>query len=220
MSSVDEALADDIEEVDVVIVGARIAGTATAVPLARKGLRVVVLDKVHFPSDTISTHAMVPSGVQELSLMGALDRVLALKPAMPRYLAVHDGDISFRERYREHLGIDYGLCIPRDQLDVLLVQTAREAGVDVRERCGVENEDDTGAAGVDRMLVAPRTHRRVSGAERLLRGPRIQAAAIARNGSVREQIGDITQHALTLLGDPIEVRRTLHPMFRSPRARL
>lgn len=128
-----------IEEADVVIVGARLAGVATAVPLARAGLRVVVLDKVRFPSDTLSTHAMVPSGVQELLLMGALDRVLALGPAKPRYLAVNDGGVSFRERFREYQGIDFGLCIPRDQLDVLLVDTAREAGVDVREHCNVED---------------------------------------------------------------------------------
>ncbi|WP_273735244.1 NAD(P)/FAD-dependent oxidoreductase [Mycolicibacterium septicum] len=124
-----------IEQTDVVIVGARVAGVATAIPLARAGLRVVVLDKVRFPSDTLSTHVMVPSGVQELLFMGALDRVLALGPAKARYLEVNDGSVSFRERFREHMGIDYGLCIPRDQLDVLLVETARDAGVDVRERC-------------------------------------------------------------------------------------
>lgn len=128
-----------IEEADVVIIGARLAGMATAVPLARAGLRVVVIDKVHFPSDTLSTHAMVPSAVQELLLMGALDRVLALGPATPRYLAIHDGDIHFRERFHPYLGIDFGLCIPRDQLDVLLVETARDAGADVRERCAFED---------------------------------------------------------------------------------
>jgi 2-polyprenyl-6-methoxyphenol hydroxylase-like FAD-dependent oxidoreductase len=128
-----------IEETDVVIVGARVAGTATAIPLVRAGLRVVVLDKVRFPSDTLSTHALVPSGVQEVLMMGALDRVLALGPAKPRYLTVNDGPVSFRERFREFMGIDFGLCIPRDQLDVLLVETARAAGVDVRERCGVED---------------------------------------------------------------------------------
>ena len=128
-----------IEETDVVIVGARLAGTATAIPLVRAGLRVVVLDKVRFPSDTLSTHALVPSGVQELLKMGALDRVLALGPAKPRYLTLNDGPVSFRERFREFMGIDFGLCIPRIQLDVQLVETARAAGADVREHCGVED---------------------------------------------------------------------------------
>jgi flavin-dependent dehydrogenase len=129
----------DIEDVDVVIVGARLAGTATAVPLARAGLRVVVIDKARFPSDTMSTHAMVPSAVQELLLMGALDRVLALNPSRPRYLDVADGGLFFRERYQEHMGIDYALCIPRDQLDIQLVETARAAGAEIREGCGFNN---------------------------------------------------------------------------------
>lgn len=132
-------LTQQVEEADVVIVGARLAGTATAIPLARAGLKVVVIDKVRFPSDTMSTHAMVPSAVQELLLLGALDRVLALDPPKPRYLAVHDSGMRFRERYRPFHGIDYALCIPRNLLDEQLVETARSAGVDVRERCALES---------------------------------------------------------------------------------
>ena len=67
-----------IETADVVIVGARCAGTAAAVPLARAGLRVVVLDRTRFPADTLSTHVLVPNGVQELLFMGALDRIAGL----------------------------------------------------------------------------------------------------------------------------------------------
>ncbi len=120
------------------IVGARCAGTATAVALARAGMRVVVLDKARFPSDTMSTHAVVPNGVREFQRMGALPKILALGPAQPRYFAVYDGDLAIRERYRTFGGIDYGLCVPRDQLDVILVESAREAGADVRERCMVD----------------------------------------------------------------------------------
>jgi flavin-dependent dehydrogenase len=102
-------------------------------------LKVVVIDKARFPSDTMSTHAMVPSAVQELLLLGALDRVLALEPARSPYLAVHDGGTRFRERYRPFHGIGYGLCIPRDLLDEQLVETARSAGADVRERCALDS---------------------------------------------------------------------------------
>ncbi|MCU1643006.1 MAG: dependent oxidoreductase [Nocardia sp.] len=139
-----------MDTVDVVIVGARLAGLATAIPLAHAGLRVVAIDKTHFPSDTMSTHAMVPSAIQELVLLGALDRVLALDPAKSRYLAIHEDGIRFRERYRSFLGIDYGLCIPRDLLDMQMVDTARAAGVDVRERCGFESviSDGDRAVGI------------------------------------------------------------------------
>jgi 2-polyprenyl-6-methoxyphenol hydroxylase-like FAD-dependent oxidoreductase len=127
-----------VETVDVVIVGARCAGTAAAVPLARAGRSVVVLDKTRFPSDTLSTHVLVPNGVQELQQMGALRKILELGPAKSRYLTLKDGDLEIRERFTPFAGIDYGLCIPRDQQDALLVEAARDAGADVRERCAVE----------------------------------------------------------------------------------
>ena len=41
---------------DVVVVGARAAGAATALLLARLGHDVVLLDRADFPSDTLSTH--------------------------------------------------------------------------------------------------------------------------------------------------------------------
>ncbi|MCW2515598.1 MAG: dependent oxidoreductase [Mycobacterium sp.] len=127
-----------VETVDVVIVGARCAGTAAAVPLARAGRAVVVLDKTRFPADTMSTHVLVPNGVQELQHMGALRKILALGPTKSKYLTLHDGDLEIRERFTPFAGIDYGLCVPRDQQDVLLVEAARDAGADVRERCSVE----------------------------------------------------------------------------------
>ncbi len=43
---------------DVVVVGGRVAGSATAMLLARLGHDVVVVDRASFPSDTLSTHAI------------------------------------------------------------------------------------------------------------------------------------------------------------------
>jgi flavin-dependent dehydrogenase len=127
-----------IEKADVVIVGSRCAGTAAAVPLARAGLKVIVVDKGGFPSDTLSTHVLVPNGVQELQSMGALAGILALGPSKSRYLTVRDGDVEIIERFRPFSGIDYALCIPRDQQDAVLVQAARDAGAEIRERTKVD----------------------------------------------------------------------------------
>jgi flavin-dependent dehydrogenase len=129
----------NIEQADVVIVGSRCAGTAAAVPLVRTGRNVVVLDMARFPSDTLSTHVLVPNGVSELQKMGALRRILALNPARSTHLRVTDGDMVVCERYRPFDGIDYGICVPRYLQDECLVDTAREAGADIRERCTVEN---------------------------------------------------------------------------------
>ena len=62
---------------DVVVVGARVAGAATAMLLARAGLRVTVLDRSPYGSDTLSTHALMRAGVMQLSRWGLLDAVIA-----------------------------------------------------------------------------------------------------------------------------------------------
>jgi 2-polyprenyl-6-methoxyphenol hydroxylase-like FAD-dependent oxidoreductase len=61
---------------DVVVVGGRVAGSATAMLLARLGHDVVVLDQASVPSDTVSTHAIARSGVVQLHRWGLLNEVL------------------------------------------------------------------------------------------------------------------------------------------------
>lgn len=63
---------------DVIIVGARCAGSPTAMLLARKGYRVLLVDRAAFPSDTMSTHYIHQPGVARLARWGLLDRVAAL----------------------------------------------------------------------------------------------------------------------------------------------
>ena len=64
-------------EYDAIVVGGRCAGSPTAMLLARKGYRVLVVDRARFPSDTISTHLVHPPGVAALRRWGLLDRLLA-----------------------------------------------------------------------------------------------------------------------------------------------
>ncbi len=62
---------------DAIVVGARCAGSPTAMLLARKGYRVLVVDRATFPSDTVSTHLVHPLGAEALSRWGLLDRLAA-----------------------------------------------------------------------------------------------------------------------------------------------
>jgi 2-polyprenyl-6-methoxyphenol hydroxylase-like FAD-dependent oxidoreductase len=62
---------------DAIIVGARCAGAPTAMLLARKGYRVLLLDKARFPSDTLSVHYIHQPGVACLHRWGLLERVIA-----------------------------------------------------------------------------------------------------------------------------------------------
>ena len=62
---------------DVVVVGGRCAGAATALLLARAGLRVLVADRSAEGSDTLSGHMIKPDGVGRLGVWGVLPDLLA-----------------------------------------------------------------------------------------------------------------------------------------------
>src|SRR5882724_12333208 len=62
---------------DAIVVGARCAGSPTAMLLARKGYRVLVVDRATFPSDTVSSHVVHPLGAAYLARWGLLDRLTA-----------------------------------------------------------------------------------------------------------------------------------------------
>ena len=62
---------------DAIVVGARCAGSPTAMLLARKGYRVLVVDRATFPSDTVSTHVVQPLAVAALARWGLIDRLTA-----------------------------------------------------------------------------------------------------------------------------------------------
>ncbi|MCB8971151.1 MAG: NAD(P)/FAD-dependent oxidoreductase [Thermoleophilales bacterium] len=129
----------EVEKSDVVVVGARLAGCALAAPLARAGRKVVVLDRMSFPSDQLSTHVLFSNGVAELASLGALPRILALDPTKVHRVALHAGDVCMVEPMRPFDGIDYGVCVPRDMQDVCLVEAAREQGAEIRERSTFES---------------------------------------------------------------------------------
>ncbi|NMN98273.1 NAD(P)/FAD-dependent oxidoreductase [Antrihabitans stalactiti] len=121
-----------MEHFDVAIVGARCAGSPFAVLLARRGLRVCVLDKAHFPSDTPSTHVIQPCGVGILDRIGVLDTVLASgAPKIDRFTLVND-DVRIDGALDQAVFTQPGLCVRRGTLDSVLVEAAGTAGADVR----------------------------------------------------------------------------------------
>ncbi|WP_019876747.1 NAD(P)/FAD-dependent oxidoreductase [Sporichthya polymorpha] len=121
------------EQADVVVVGARVAGSPAAIELARRGRRVVVLDSSTFPSDTLSTHVVFPALTAELAALGALEPLLATgTPKQPKVLINHGG-IDVHWDYTPVDGYDFGMCPRRTTLDGVLVGVAREAGAEIRE---------------------------------------------------------------------------------------
>lgn len=117
---------------DAIVVGARCAGSPTAMLLARKGYRVLVVDRATFPSDTNSTHLVHPPGIAALDRWGLLDRVVASGcPPIDTY-AFDFGPftIAGSPGTAEH-PVAYAPL--RTVLDSLLVEAAAEAGAEVRE---------------------------------------------------------------------------------------
>ncbi len=126
------------ETYDAIIIGARVAGTVTAALLARHGHRVLLLDRAHFPSDTLSTHFFRAPALRAFQRMGVLDEVLAAAPHLATNYNVVDG-IIFPEPVTEPEDFPFYLCVRRITLDDVLVRRARSVpGVDLHEGAKVD----------------------------------------------------------------------------------
>ncbi|MBV9477679.1 MAG: FAD-dependent monooxygenase [Acidobacteria bacterium] len=140
------------ERFDVIVVGARCAGSPLATFLQRAGLSVCVVDQAEFPSDTLSTHMFQLSGIEILQKLGALDGILAegAPPITDCYMKFEDVDLSGPPRLRPHDPKVPMLCVRRIALDVHLVAAARAAGVEMRLHRRVVGliEDDGRVVGV------------------------------------------------------------------------
>jgi flavin-dependent dehydrogenase len=126
-----------IEHHDAIVVGARAAGAATGMLLARAGLDVLVVDRARFGSDTLSTHALMRGAVLQLARWGLLGELLAAGTPMVRRTVVRYGGPEEIVPIRPHERFA-GLCAPRRTvLDPILAEGARRAGADVRFGVGV-----------------------------------------------------------------------------------
>ncbi len=120
------------ETCDVIVVGARCAGSPTAMLLARAGLRVVLVDRATFPSDTLSTHVLHPRAVATLARWGLLDRLVATGcPPIDTY-SYDFGPFTIAGRPGT-ADAPVAYCPRRTVLDKLLVDAAAGAGAEVRE---------------------------------------------------------------------------------------
>ena len=132
---------------DAIVVGARCAGSPTAMLLARGGFKVLLVDKATFPSDTISTHILWPHGAEILGRWGLLQRLAATGvPPICRRMTFDVGPFALRGTIPDANDGMGGFCPRRTVLDALLVNAAAESGVEVREAFTVDEllfADDT-----------------------------------------------------------------------------
>ena len=124
---------------DAIVVGARCAGSPTAMLLARRGFKVLLVDRATFPSDTISTHILWPHGAEILGRWGLLQQLAASGvPPICRPMTFDVGPFALRGTIPDANDGMGGFCPRRTVLDALLATAAAEAGVDLRERFTVD----------------------------------------------------------------------------------
>jgi 2-polyprenyl-6-methoxyphenol hydroxylase-like FAD-dependent oxidoreductase len=147
---------------DVIVVGARCAGSPLAMLLARAGHSVLVLDRARFPSDTLSTHWVLRPGVELLSSWGLLDRLTDTGCPPIERLRVDFGDTVLEGAPFARGAAAVTYAPRRYVLDTLLVEAAAAAGAEVRQGVSVrdvtrQGDAVTGVSGHDGQGV-PFTH--------------------------------------------------------------
>jgi flavin-dependent dehydrogenase len=123
---------------DAIIVGARCAGSPTAMLLARQGYRVLLVDRASFPSDTVSTHLIHAPGVAALQRWGLLDQVIATNCPPINTYAFDFGPVTISGTPRPCHGVSTAYSPRRTLLDKILVDAAVEAGAELREEFTVD----------------------------------------------------------------------------------
>jgi 2-polyprenyl-6-methoxyphenol hydroxylase-like FAD-dependent oxidoreductase len=118
---------------DAIVVGARCAGSPTAMLLARQGYRVLLLDRAGFPSDTLSTHYIHQPGVARLKRWGLLDKVVASNCPPARRQVLDLGPFALVGTPPPADGVTDGYAPRRRVLDTILVEAAVQAGAELRE---------------------------------------------------------------------------------------
>ena len=149
---------------DAIVVGARCAGAASAMLLARRGYKVLLVDRAAFPSDIPHGHLIHRHGPRRLADWGLLDRVVATGCPAIRAMTTDFGDVPLTGTDLAVDGVALGYGPRRSALDKVLVDAAVEAGAELRERFVVEEfvtdaEDVTGVRGRTRQGGALATER-------------------------------------------------------------
>jgi menaquinone-9 beta-reductase len=120
------------EKVDVLVVGARCAGAAVAMLTARRGLKVLAIDRGSYGSDMLSTHALMRGAVMQLTRWGVLSRIVELGTPAVRATSFYYGEEAVEVGVQPSLGLEALYAPRRTVLDSTLVDAAQEAGADIR----------------------------------------------------------------------------------------
>ncbi|WP_236796143.1 NAD(P)/FAD-dependent oxidoreductase [Amycolatopsis sp. GM8] len=180
---------------DVIVVGARCAGATTAMLLARRGYRVLCVDRATFPKDTVSTHLLRQGGLARLRDWGLLDELKATGCTPVHTITMSYDDAMFSGFSDPIDGIEEIYAPRRIVLDNLLQDAARAAGVELRQGIAVtglvrDGETVTGITGRDEQ------DRTITEHARLVIGADGRASTVAQLTGA-EQYNVVPAHTFT-----------------------
>jgi 2-polyprenyl-6-methoxyphenol hydroxylase-like FAD-dependent oxidoreductase len=174
---------------DVIVVGARCAGSPLAALLARQGMRVAVVERANFPRDTLSTHVFQAPGINLLKRLGVLERVAATGAPPLRWLDFRQSEFETRTAFPMRPGDSGGaMSVRRFVLDPILAEAAADAGAEVMMASNV-----TGLLGGNGRVSGVRVS--VGGEERELTA-RLVVGADGRNSTVAKLTGSRKYHVV------------------------
>ncbi len=167
---------------EVIIAGARCAGSATALLLARMGHDVALVDRSAMPRDTLSTHAIARSGVVQLSRWGLLDDVLASGAPAIRTVGFGTGGELTQRTIKPTAGVDLLIAPRRYVLDTLLREAAVAAGATLYAPATVKELTRHPSGRIAGMTIRDRSDRTKS------LGARLVVGADGLRSTVAEQV--------------------------------
>jgi len=124
---------------DAIIVGARCAGAATGLLLAKSGAKVLVVDRQTYGSDTMSTHALMRGAVIQLTRWGLIPEIVAAATPPIRTTSFHYNTEEVRVTIKPEHGVNSLYAPRRTVLDRVLVDAARKAGAEVCHGIALSN---------------------------------------------------------------------------------
>ncbi|MBA2290254.1 MAG: NAD(P)/FAD-dependent oxidoreductase [Chloroflexia bacterium] len=169
-------------DVEAIVVGGGPAGSATAAALAEAGHRVLLLDKARFPRHKACSEYINAGGAQVLGEMGVLDEIIQAGAHQMEAMIVHaPSGARFAANFAKAEPGRAALGLSRYRLDHILLERARAAGVDVRERAQVRCvvREDGHVVGVEATI---------DGARQLIRAPLV-VGADGHNSVVSRDLG-------------------------------
>ena len=168
---------------DVIIVGARCAGSSLAMLLARHGVRVLLVDRASFPSDIPHGHFIHRHGPRRLRDWGLLDRITEHTPAITSMI-LDAGDFPLLARNLVEDGLAWGYGPRRVTLDAILMEAAAVCGAEVRPAfnvfeyiiengtvVGIHGRTQTGGTVLERAPLVIGADGRNSGLARAVNAP-------------------------------------------------